>query len=415
MTNTNTPPEVSEALAVDERESFVAEATRWLEEHAERRRPAAASSWGEGPEVKLMGSDEDDADAALDDARAWRRQVFDAGYGWLGGPVEFGGAGRHPELDVIYRELEAEFDVPDQSAWNVAWHMVAPAIAAHGSDDLKRRFLAPIHRSDILCSQLLSEPSGGSDLAGLTTRAVRDGDEWIVNGQKVWSSYAHQAEIGQLMARTDPDVPKHQGISMFLLPLDTPGVEVRPLKQMNGGADFNEVFLTDVRVPHENMVGEPGGGWRAVLTTLMSERASVGSGAPAATDPVKNLIELARHVGRTDDPVIRQHLAEAVTHRRVIEYLAMRAEAEVAMGRERGAEGSIVKLLGSKQNFRLGHLAGELLGPAMVADTGEWGTYTWSRFLCSAPGLRIAGGTDEIQRNILGERVLGLPKEPPVG
>jgi acyl-CoA dehydrogenase len=399
-----------------ERAAFIDEATRWLESNAERRPAPAEFVWGEGPdEMRLMGGDEDgDEDAALATAREWRRKVFDAGFGWLGGPVAYGGAGRHPELDVVYRELEAQFDVPDQGAWNVAWEMVAPAVLVHGSEELKQRFLGPIHRGDLLCSQLLSEPEGGSDLAGLRTRAVRDGDEWVVNGQKVWNSYAHKAEIGQLMARTDPDVPKHQGISMFLLPLDTPGVEVRPLKQMNGGAEFNEVFLTDVRVPHANLVGEPGGGWRAVLTTLMSERASVGSSKASTIDPLGVLIEMARHFGRTDDSLLRQRLAEAYTHRRVIDYLTMRAEAAVTAGNERGAEGSIVKLLASQQNFRLAHLAGELLGPRMVADTGEWGTYTWSRYLCSAPGLRIAGGTDEIQRNIIGERVLGLPKEPKV-
>jgi alkylation response protein AidB-like acyl-CoA dehydrogenase len=202
---------------------------------------------------------------------------------------------------------------------------------------------------------------------------------------------------------------------MFLLPLDTPGVEIRPLKQMNGGAEFNEVFLTDVRVPDANRVGAPGGGWRAVLTTLMSERASVGSSKAATTDPVKVVMAMARHVGRADDPVVRQKLAEVYTVRKTIEWLTARAEAAVAAGRERGAEGSLVKLIGSKQNSRLANLAGELLGPSMLADTGEWGTYTWSHFLCSAPGLRIAGGTDEIQHNIIGERVLGLPKEPPVG
>ncbi|MFV0523137.1 MAG: acyl-CoA dehydrogenase family protein [Acidimicrobiales bacterium] len=408
-------PATGETLTGEERDAFVAEATAWLTAHADRRPPPAEFAWGRGSgQVALMGTgDEDDPEVALAAARAWRAQVFDAGFGWLGGPEAYGGGGRSPELDRIYRELEAEFDVPDQSAWNVAWEMVAPAVAAHGSEELKARFLAPIYRGDLLCSQLLSEPEGGSDLAGLRTRAVRDGDEWVVNGQKVWSSYAHLAQIGQLMARTDPDVPKHQGISMFLLPLDTPGVEIRPLKQMNGGAEFNEVFLTDVRVPHANMVGEPGGGWRAVLTTLMSERASVGSSKGATTDPVQILIETARHQGRSDDPVIRQELVQAYTVSRVIEYLTLQAEAAFAATGERGAEGSIVKLLSSGQNHRLGHIAGELLGPAMAADTGAWGTYTWSRFLCSAPGLRIAGGTDEIQHNIIGERVLGLPKEPP--
>ena len=290
--------------------------------------------------------------------------------------------------------------------------MVGPAVLVHGSEDVKQRYLRRIYRGELLCSQLLSEPEAGSDLAGLKTRAVRDGDEWVVNGQKVWNSYAHKADLGQLMARTDPDAPKHKGLTMFLLPMDTPGVEPRPLRQMNGNAEFNEVFLTDVRVADANRVGDAGSGWRAILTTLMSERASVGSGKAATVDPVTLLVELARWADRAGDAVVRQRLAEVLVHRRVIEWTTARAEAEVAAGRERGAEGSIVKLLGSVQQRRIGNLAGEILGPRMVADSGQWGTYTWSHFLCSAPGLRIAGGTDEIQRNILGERVLGLPKDP---
>jgi alkylation response protein AidB-like acyl-CoA dehydrogenase len=404
-------------LRESERRAFVEDATAWLEANALRRPHAAGFEWGTGDDgVRLMGgADVGDEDARLGEARSWRANVFDAGFGWLGGPVAYGGGGRHPELDAIYQLIEAQFDVPDQSAWNVAWEMVAPAILVHGSEDVKQRHLRRIYRGELLCTQLLSEPEGGSDLAGLRTRAVRDGDEWVVNGQKVWNSYAHKADLGQLMARTDPDVPKHQGITMFLLPMNTPGVEVRPLKQMNGGAEFNEVFLTDVRVPDANRVGAPGGGWRAVLTTLMSERASVGSSKGSTDDPVATLIEMAKHFGRATDPTIRQRLADAHVHRKVIEWNTMRAEAEVAAGRERGAEGSIVKLLGSQQNRRIGALAGELLGPKMVADTGEWGTYSWSHFLCSAPGLRIAGGTDEIQHNILGERMLGLPKEPSHG
>jgi alkylation response protein AidB-like acyl-CoA dehydrogenase len=406
-------------LSDDERRAFVAEATAFLDANAERLAPPDEFAWGsgtDGPRLMAGEHDGDEEDAALAAARAWRAKVYDAGFGWLGGPVEYGGAGRHPELDSLYRTLEGGYAVPDQGAWLVAWEMVAPAMLAHGSDDVKRRYLRPIYRGELLCSQLLSEPGGGSDLAGLRTKAERDGDEWIVNGQKVWSSYAHKAQLGQLMARTDPNVPKHQGLTMFLLALDTPGVDIRPLRQMNGHAEFNEVFLTDVRVPDANRVGAAGGGWRAVLTTLMSERASVGSGkANPANDPASMLIEVARHLGRTTDPVVRQKLAEAVTYRDIVRWLTMRAEAAVAAGRERGAEGSIVKLIGSMQNRRLSNLAGELLGPSMVADTGEWGTYSWSHFLCSAPGMRIAGGTDEIQHNILGERVLGLPKEPPVG
>ena len=397
-------------------DDFVARATEWLDANAERK-PIASEKfvWGQGDDnIRLMGSEHpEDEEAALGAAAAWRAMTFDAGLSWPGGPTEHGGGGLDPELNEVWRQLESQYLIPDQGAWNVAWDMVGPAIAVHGSDDLRRRFLRPIYRGELLCSQLLSEPEAGSDLAGLKTRAVRDGDEWVVNGQKVWNSYAHRAKIGQLMARTDPDVPKHQGLTMFLLPLDSPGVEIRPLKQMNGQAEFNEVFLTDVRIPDANRVGEPGSGWRAVLTTLMSERASVGaSKQAAATSPANMVVELARHLERTDDPIVRQLLAEVWTFDMVNRLTAQRhADEREHSGRERGAEGSILKLLGTRNNTRIGDLAGSLLGPAFAADTGEWGTYSWSAFRVSAPALRIAGGTDEIQRNILSERMLGLPRE----
>ncbi|MFT3855211.1 MAG: acyl-CoA dehydrogenase family protein [Ilumatobacteraceae bacterium] len=397
-------------------DDFVERATAWLDANAERR-PLASDTfvWGRGDDdIRLMGPEHpEDEQAALVAAAAWRAKAFDAGFAWAGGPVEYGGGGLDPELNDVWRELESQYLVPDQSPWNVAWDMVGPAVAVHGGEELKRRFLGPIYRGDLLCSQLLSEPEAGSDLAGLKTRAVRDGDEWIVNGQKVWNSYAHRAKIGQLMARTDPDVPKHQGLTMFLLPLDSPGVEIRPLKQMNGQAEFNEVFLTDVRVPDANRVGEPGSGWRAVLTTLMGERASVGASKSAASaSPASMLIELARHLQRTRDPIVRQQLAEVWTYDMVNRLTAQRhTDEREHAGRERGAEGSILKLIGTRQNGRIGDVAAGLLGPAFTADTGEWGTYSWSSFRCSAPALRIAGGTDEIQRNILGERMLGLPRD----
>jgi len=397
------------------RRDFVQRATAFLEAHAPRR-PSASEEfeWGVGDgNVRVMASpDAGDEDRRLAAAAAWRATAFDAGVAWPSGPTAYGGGGLDPDLDHVYRELEGGFEVPDQSMYAVAWDMVGPAILAHGSGDLQRRFLRPIYRGEMLCSQLLSEPEAGSDLAGLKTRAVKDGDEWVVNGQKVWNSYAHKAELGQLMARTDPDVPKHQGLTMFLLPLDMPGVEVRPLRQMTGDAEFNEVFLTDVRVPDANRVGEPGSGWRAVLTTLMSERASVGSSAASrSVNPVRMVTELARHLDRTADPMVRQKLAEVHIVDFLIRKVGQRGDdLRHHTGVERGAEGSILKLLGSRQNFRIAELAGELLGPAFAADTGEWGTYTWSRFLTGAPAMRIAGGTDEIQHNILGDRVLGLPR-----
>jgi alkylation response protein AidB-like acyl-CoA dehydrogenase len=400
----------------DIRADYIRRARIFLESNAPRRVQRTADfTWGRGDgDIRVMGGGEEDSDERLAAARAWRARAFDAGVAWPGGPVEYGGGGLDPELNHVWKELEAEFEVPDQSMFDVAWEMVGPAVLVHGSDDLKARYVRGIYRGELLCSQLLSEPEAGSDLAGLKTRAVEDGDEWVVNGQKVWNSMAHRAQLGQLLARTDVGAPKHQGLTMFLLPLDADGVDVRPLKQMTGDAEFNEVFLTDVRVSDANRVGDPGGGWRAVLTTLMSERASVGAGAAGkAVDPVRMVTELARHLERTGDTVVRQRLAEIHTVDFLIRKVAQRGDdLRAASGADRGAEGSILKLLGSRQNFRLAALAAELLGPRFAADTEEWGTYTWSRFLVGAPAMRIAGGTDEIQHNILGERVLGLPREP---
>jgi alkylation response protein AidB-like acyl-CoA dehydrogenase len=349
----------------------------------------------------------------LQRGREWRRLVFDSGFGWLGGPPALGGAGRPPQLDEEYRLLEREFDVPDQQPFATGTHLVAPAILANGTEDVQQRFLPGLFRGDLVACQLLSEPEAGSDLAGLRTSATRDGDDWIVSGQKVWTSQAHLADVGQLLARTDMDAPKHRGLTMFLVDMRSPGVTVRPLRQMTGETHFNEVFLDDVRVPDANRVGPLGSGWSAVMATLMAERAAVGSGAAnSAVDPVARLIELAHHLGALDDPRIRQRLATAHTNAELRRFLVVRLEAAVAAGRPTGPEGSILKLLFAEQGRSCGDLAGDLLGPSLTAHTGEWGTFAWARWVTGAPMLRIAGGTDEIQRNTLAERVLGLPKEP---
>ncbi len=394
--------------------SYAESVREFLDAHASRRAPVTTRAWGEGPdEVNSIGSDDDEGDA-MQRAVDWRRTLYDNGFGWITGPTEYGGSALSPQHEDVFAKVLAEYDTADQALFQVSRGMVSPAILEHGSDELKQRFLPGIHRGDIVCSQLLSEPEAGSDLAGLRTRAVRDGDEWVVNGQKVWSSYAHVAHMGQLLARTDPDVPKHRGLTMFMLPLDTPGVEVRPLKQMNGQAHFNEVFFNDVRVPDENRVGAPGDGWRAILTTLMNERHVVANrGGSSAVGAADRLLELARHLGRTDDPVVRQELATVHTYEQIMRFTRLRQDAAAEAGRAPGPEGSISKLIYTTQLRRIGRIAGDLLGPAMIADSGAWGTYAWSKFLTGSPGLRIAGGTDEIQRNTIAERSLGLPKEPP--
>jgi len=397
-------------------DAFRASALAFLTANAPLRTNLTDAARGVGDDAigLLDGHADRTAEAAsLQRGRDWRRHVFDCGFGWLGGPPALGGAGRSPQLDEEYRLLERAFDVPDQQPFATGTHLVAPAILANGSEDVQQRFLPGLFRGDLVACQLLSEPEAGSDLAGLHTRAMRDGDDWIVSGQKVWTSQAHLADVGQLLARTDQDAPKHRGLTMFLVDMRSPGVTVRPLRQMTGETHFNEVFLDDVRVPDANRVGPLGSGWSAVMATLMAERAAVGSGAAnSAVDPVARLIELARHRGALDDARVRQRLATAHINAELRRFLGLRLEGAVAAGRPIGPEGPILKLLFAQQGRSCGDLAGDLLGPSLVADTGEWGTFAWARWVTGAPMLRIAGGTDEIQRNTLAERSLSLPKEP---
>jgi alkylation response protein AidB-like acyl-CoA dehydrogenase len=271
-----------------------------------------------------------------------------------------------------------------------------------------RRFL----RAEELCCQLFSEPGAGSDLAGLATRAQRvegeAGGEWIINGQKIWSSGAQFAGWGELIARTDPSLPKHAGMTAFLIPLDAPGVRISPIRQMSGGSSFCEVFLTDVRVPDELRLGDVGSGWKVALTTLGFERGGSGGGRGVGGS-WERLLGLAQRLGRTGDPVVRQQLASVYIHQRVRRMNAARAAAAAAAGQPPGPEGSVGKLLWVTGMTEIGQVAAGLLGARLTADTGEWGTFAWNDHILGAPGYRIAGGSDEIQRNIIAERVLGLP------
>jgi alkylation response protein AidB-like acyl-CoA dehydrogenase len=264
---------------------------------------------------------------------------------------------------------------------------------------------------------LFSEPGAGSDLAGVQTKAMRDGDEWLVTGQKVWTSGAHLSDIGEIICRTDPDAPKHKGLTCFVVDMRAPGVEIRPLRQMTGGASFNEVFFTEVRVPDSHRLGDVNGGWTVALTTLMNERAAIGGGSMSSGNgnlSTPRLIELVRHHGKAGDPLVRQQLADIFIHGRVANYTNLRAMAKIASGQLPGPEMSIAKLSLTMNMRRMTDLLSSVLGPKLTADSGEWGTYAWSQFLLGLPGMRIAGGTDEVLHNIIGERVLGLPKEPPV-
>jgi alkylation response protein AidB-like acyl-CoA dehydrogenase len=289
---------------------------------------------------------------------------------------------------------------------------VAPTILAHATEPVKEMYLPRMYRGDIVACQLFSEPGAGSDLAGIQTRATRDGDEWIVTGQKVWTSGAHLSDIGEIVCRTDPDAPKHKGITAFVVDMHAPGVEARPLRQMTGGASFNEVFFNEVRIPDSHRLGDVNGGWTVALTTLMNERAAIGGGSMAGSGGgTDRLIELARHEGRDNDPLIRQQLAEIFIAGRVANYTNLRAMAKIAQGALPGPEMSIAKLSLTANMRRTSDLLSSVLGPKLVCDSGEWGTYAWSRYVLGVPGMRIAGGTDEVLRNIVAERVLGMPKE----
>jgi alkylation response protein AidB-like acyl-CoA dehydrogenase len=377
--------------------------------------------------------------------REWRERLLESGWACPSWPPEWHGRGLPVSADAVVADELAAAGAPGTPT-GPGMGLAAPTLLEHGSDDVKARFLRPIVTGEHLWCQLFSEPGSGSDLAGLTTRAERDGDEWVVNGQKVWNTSAHHADYGMLLARTDWDAPKHAGITYLVLPMRQPGVEVRPLRQMNGYASFNEVFMTDARVPVADVVGEVDRGWTVALATLAHERRlgpafargagrAVGPSGRAATeaaaeaaDAFKPYIWYPQRAGRPDlvtelarsspagkDAIIRQEVARLVSLVRVSQWTATRAAAARKLGRPPGPEGSLAKLHGSL----IAKLAAQVhtrLGGAHAMLSGVDGPLggVISEILVSVPAVSIAGGTDEIQHNILGERVLGLPKEPQV-
>jgi alkylation response protein AidB-like acyl-CoA dehydrogenase len=372
--------------------------------------------WGQGPDSAALFR-EPDRDKEAEDlarAKAWRAKRWDAGLGWISGPSRYGGRELPGPYDRAYSELESRYDVPNQSYFGIGLGMVAPTIKDHAIPEVAGEVLPRMYRADIVGCQLFSEPGAGSDLAGLQTRAVRDGEEWVVSGQKVWTSGAHYADIGEVLTRTDPTLPKHKGLTAFIVDMKAPGVEVRPLRQMTGGSSFNEVFFNDVRVPDSHRLGEVNDGWRVALTTLMNERASIGAGGAGGGSNVgvTRLVEMVRHFGLDRDPVVRQELIGIHVASSVLRYMNMRALEKVKQGQLPGPEFSASKLALTDNMRRISDFVSHVLGPKLVADTGEWGTYSWAGYVLGMPGMAIAGGSDQVLRNIVAERVLGLPKEP---
>src|SRR5215204_407736 len=396
-------------------DEFRAEVTEFLDRHAERKPDAQTSAWGEGDDDVAMFEEVDPEieRGRLAEAKAWRATRYDAGLGYITGPAEYGGRELPPSYGQLYSSLEARYAVPDQTYFGIGLGMVAPTIKDHAQPHIKARYLPALHRADLVACQLFSEPGAGSDLAGLQTRAERDGDEWIVTGQKVWTSGAHYSDIGEVICRTDPDQPKHQGLTGFVVDMHAPGVDVRPLRQMTGGASFNEVFFNEVRVPDDHRLGDVNNGWNVALTTLMNERAAIGAGGGGGGGGLYGrVIEMTRAFGLTDDLITRQMLVDLIIHQRVANYNNQRAMDKIKAGGLPGPEMSMAKLAGTMNMRRMSDYVSHVLGAKLVADTGEWGTYSWGQLVLGGPGGRIAGGTDEVMRNIVGERVLGLPKDP---
>ncbi|MET8167291.1 acyl-CoA dehydrogenase family protein [Streptomyces sp. NPDC005329] len=400
-------------------QDFAAEVRRFLDAHVAKAPDRTALAWGEGDDsMAYFSSLPPEAEhEQVQRAREWQRIRHENGFGWITGPAEYGGRGLTPVHDLLYDAIESEYDVADTGVLGVVGlGMIGPTILAHAQQPVKDRWLPAMYRGDAIACQLFSEPGAGSDLASVATRAVRgSGGEWVLNGQKVWTSVAQHSQIGLALTRTNPDAPKHRGITAFLVPMDAPGVEVRPLRQMTGGADFNEVFLTDVRVRDDHRLGEVDGGWTVALTTLMNERATVGSegaGPVAGALSPDRLSALMRATWTWDDRALRARLAELLVDALATEHLNARALRKLRGGAAPGAEMSVSKLMYGQNLTRAAHFVTDVLGPRAIADTGQWGTYAWTELLLATPALRILGGTEEIMKNILAERVLGLPKEP---
>jgi len=394
-------------------ESWRAEVRTWLATIA-RPRTEEVRVWGEGdPDLQIFRvMSEDDERAHLDRVREYRKQRFDAGYGAITLPAEFGGSGLPSVYAVAFADEERDFDIPPSSEIiSVTTGLIGAAVSVFGTTEQRERYGRAFLRTDWLCCQLFSEPGAGSDLAGLSTKAVRDGDGWILDGQKIWTSNAQVSEYGFLLARTDPDVVKQAGITAFLVRMDAPGIDIRPIRQMSGPSSFNEVFFDGVRVDDALRIGDVNDGWRVATATLGFERSSSGSGHRRKGGTAADLVELARSLGVSKDPVVRQRIADVYVRTQLHSAMVAKVARANAAGDKPGPAGSLGKLLASDNLVRIGNVASELLGSAMVADTGEWGQFAWSEHVLGAPGYRLAGGTDEVQRNIIAERVLGLPQE----
>jgi acyl-CoA dehydrogenase len=389
-----------------EEAAFRAEVRKWLEANAK-------NAGGGGDDALAERADKE----FLKRAKAWQAKKAEAGYARITWPKEVGGYGGTPIQQVIFSQEEGRFDASNLgSPFAIGLGMCIPTLMAYGAKDAVARHVKPaLHGEDIWC-QLFSEPAGGSDVAGLRTRAEKNGDIWTINGQKIWTTGAQISDYGILLTRTDPNAPKHKGLTMFYLSMKSPGVEVRPIKQASGQSGFNEVFFTDVKIPDSQRLGEVGQGWQVALTTLMHERLAVGGGQGGGLD-VPQLMSLARTLELEDGPAIknaavREKIADWYVRSAGLKYTTYRTMTALSRGQQPGPEASIAKIVVAPKLQDLSAFAMELEGEAGAlkgADAPAHGAFQMGWM--SSPGLRIAGGTDEILKNIIAERVLGLPQD----
>jgi alkylation response protein AidB-like acyl-CoA dehydrogenase len=351
------------------------------------------------------GREPEGDDAGFTFRRAWQRKLHDAGWAGVSWPTEYGGRGATLVEQAIYNEEFVRAQAP--SAANVlGLAMGGPTVIAHGSEEQKRRYLEPILSAEEIWCQGFSEPGSGSDLASVKTKAVRDGDDWLVTGQKVWTTLAHHAKWCMLVARTDPDAPKHQGLTYFLMDMEQDAVQVRPLRQITGEAEFNELFMEEARVPVDNIIGGEGNGWAVAITTLMHERATLAFGLQVAVKlSLRQLVEAATESGAAADPQVRDRLAQLYIEAEVLRLNAYRGLTAIMRNGVPGPEGSLGKWQWAEVNQALTELAMDVRGPRAVLQDDTW-TYRFLR----ARANSIEGGTTEILKNIVAERVLGLPR-----
>jgi alkylation response protein AidB-like acyl-CoA dehydrogenase len=395
--------------------AFEAAAGAFLKSQADPRHGGEEMAAGDG-RVSLFHSREAEM-AMIARSRAWRITKYDAGYGWITGPLEFGGAGLGPEFEAAYDRLEGDYDVPRDECFAPGLEFVGPAILAYGQERARAELLPAIYRGEILCCQLFSEPNAGSDLASLTTRAVQRGATWVVNGQKVWTSRAHVADIGVLLARTGTEAERHRGITAFVVDLHSPGVTVRPLRQMTGDAPFNEVFFDDAEIADHYRLGEVGGGWVVAMSALADERSAISRsaryrpGGLAALASPERLLALADRRGLRADPVVRQELAGAYIRYCIAAWTVERLRYVPPTDWAAPVAPGIGKLRLARQLSASADLVCRLLGPHITAAGGEAWADGWVPFVLGVPGPHIGGGTDEVILNSIAERGLGLPRD----